>query len=165
MMGPFSFGSDDRIVADLSDDERRVLKAFAEQLIGLSSEQAVARRLFPPAFLDDPLREAEFQEMTREPLEHAKRAALSRFIDSLTREPLTLDEEDASAWLGVFNDARLVLGTALDITDEMEHRPKEPHEPGAAEHNLYLYLSGLLEELVAVLSAKEFPENEEESWD
>lgn len=164
MMEPFSIDAAGIVDVMLSGDERRVLAQFAGQLVELSGDEPVAARLYPPAFPDDPLHEAEFQEMTRASLQQAKKVALERFITSMGREPIRLDEDDATAWLGVLNDARLVLGTALSVTEEMDHRPKAPHKKGAAEHNLYLYLSGLQEELIAVLSAKEFP-NEEESWD
>ena len=33
---------------------------------------------------------------------------------------IVLDEAAEAQWLGVFNDARLALGTALDITEDTE---------------------------------------------
>ena len=45
------------------------------------------------------------------------------------RYELTLDEEQALAWLSVVNDARLALGTRLDVTEDMDLSGLEADDP------------------------------------
>jgi hypothetical protein len=52
----------------------------------------------------------------------------------------------------VLNDLRLVLGTRLDVTEEMDF-DLDPSDPSAAELAVYAYLSWLQEQLVEALAA------------
>ena len=54
--------------------------------------------------------------------------------------------DDARAWLAFLADARLMLGTRLDVTEDDELIPTD--DP---EHNLYLYLGYLQQSLVEEL--------------
>jgi hypothetical protein len=63
-----------------------------------------------------------------------------------------LDEEQLSAWLASLNGLRLVLGTRLDVTEDMyEQGPPERHGRSPA-FALYLYLGWLEEQVVAALA-------------
>ena len=62
-----------------------------------------------------------------------------------------LSPEQADAWLRVLNDLRLMLGTRLDVTEELDFEDFDPAEPQAQELAIYGYLSWLQEQLVAAL--------------
>jgi hypothetical protein len=62
-----------------------------------------------------------------------------------------LDADDTAAWLGVLNDARLALGTRLDVTEATEYDdldPDDPATPGLAAYAWLTYLQGELIETV-----------------
>ncbi len=67
------------------------------------------------------------------------------------RDLLTSDEADA--WLRAVNDARLVLGTRLDISEDFDWDGFGFDEttPRAPELALYSYLSWLQEQLVEAM--------------
>jgi hypothetical protein len=68
------------------------------------------------------------------------------------RERLTAEELDA--WLRALNDLRLVLGTRLDVTEEMYEAEIDPAHPQAYELSVYGYLSWLQEQLVAAAAGE-----------
>jgi len=109
-----------------------------------------AVRLLPPAYADDLERQEEFERMTRDDLLARKRASAEAVVASIVsgttkRETWSgvLDEDGVGAWLGFLNDARLLIGTKLNVTEDMDHSPLPPEDPGAAMHNMYVYLSAL----------------------
>ena len=62
-----------------------------------------------------------------------------------TVEAEVLDEAQASAWLGVLNDLRLVLGASLGISDDEDaDRPPRPGEPDAMRRAVFAYLGWLV---------------------
>ena len=63
-----------------------------------------------------------------------------------------VDEEALSAWLGVVNDLRLVLGTRLDVTEENSERGFPPEDPRAPAFDVYRYLTWLQWQLVEALA-------------
>ena len=65
------------------------------------------------------------------------------------RDLLTGDEADA--WLRAVNDARLVLGTRLDISEDFDWDGFDETTPRAPELALYAYLSWLQEQLVEAM--------------
>ena len=79
----------------LSAGERDVLRTLPQQLHELLGEDSPnLRRLFPPAFEDDPKRNAEYHRLMRDDLVERHRHALdtmARTVDSteLTEEELT----------------------------------------------------------------------------
>jgi hypothetical protein len=65
---------------------------------------------------------------------------------------ISLTEEEAEAWLSVINDARLALGTRLEVTEEMDFSGVDPDDPDSAPYAVYWWLGMLEEELVDALS-------------
>jgi hypothetical protein len=108
------------------------------------------RRLFPPAHAEDPDAEAEYRRLVGSQLDAGRQRAVATVEATLARETLSADE--AEAWLRVLNDLRLVLGTRLDVTEEMDF-DLDPNDPEAAELAVYAYLSWLQEQLVEALAA------------
>jgi len=73
------------------------------------------------------------------------RAARQDFASAQER----LDEEQLLAWMGSLNDLRLVLGTRLDVSEDMTG--PDPGHPEAALLEIYHYLGFLLEEVLVAL--------------
>ena len=65
-----------------------------------------------------------------------------------------LEEEEAAAWCGVLNDARLVLAEQLGVTEELYERGISPRDPRAAELAYYGWLTWLQGELVEALASR-----------
>ena len=132
--------------------EREVLRGLPGQLRALlGTDDPALERLFPPAYPDDPDRDAEYAEMVRADLLAGRLSSLQ--VMEATLEATRLDEEQLTAWLGALNDLRLVLGTRLDVTEELYDAPIAEDDPNAPAHTLYLYLGWLQEQVVEALAA------------
>ena len=136
----------------ISAEERDVLRSLPEQLRDLlGSADPSLRRLSPPAHPDDPRMEAEYRELVGQELEAQRLRALDTMEATIDAEEL--DEEQLSAWLTALNDLRLVLGTRLDVTEELYERGVSKRDPRAQAFAVYLYLGWLEEQVVAALSS------------
>ena len=109
------------------------------------------RRLSPPAYPDDSRQEAEYRELVGDDLESQRRRALE--VMEATIDADRLDQEQISAWLGSLNDLRLVLGTRLDVTEEMYEEGLPEEDRRSPAFALYLYLGWLEEQFVAALAS------------
>jgi Domain of unknown function (DUF2017) len=145
---------DGRIEVRLGDAERDVLVHVLDQLrdalVG-DPDDPLLRRLFPPAYADDPEKEAGFRALARDELLESRLAALDAVEASLGEK--VLDVETAGAWMRALNSLRLVLGTRLDVTED-DDRGIDPEDPDAPARALYYFLSCLVDELVDALSAE-----------
>jgi hypothetical protein len=135
----------------LGDNERDVLGAVLAELreLLLSPDDPSLTRLFPPAYGDDSERNAEYAALVRDELLERRLAAIDVVEATLTAEHL--DDEQLHRWMGAVNDLRLVLGTRLDVTEDMT-RPRR-RSANAPAYALYDYLSWLLSELVDAASS------------
>jgi hypothetical protein len=106
------------------------------------------RRLFPPAH-SDPEDEAQYRSLVRNQLVAGRSHALDAVRASLRRKKLSADEADA--WLRALNDLRLVLGTRLDVTEDIDYEALDLDEPRGHDLAVYAYLSWLQEQLVEAL--------------
>ena len=134
----------------LSDGERELLRTLPAELQALldsEPDDPGLRRLFPPAYEQDEEGEAEYHRLMAGELLEGRRAALRLVQETAGRDRLTAEELDA--WLRALNDLRLVLGTRLDVTEEMYEAELDPAHPRAYELSVYGYLSWLQEQLVA----------------
>ncbi len=125
----------------------RELLADLEILLEDPDDPAV-RRLFPPAH-DDLESEEQYRSLVRGQLVGGRAEALATVRETLGRE--TLSPKEADAWLRAFNDLRLVLGTRLDVTEDIDFEGLDPREPRGRDLMVYAYLSWLQEELVEAL--------------
>jgi Domain of unknown function (DUF2017) len=135
----------------LSAEERDLLRSLRgqlEQLLG--GDDPSLRRLFPPGYADDPDREAEYRRLVRGDLLSQKRGALLIVEETVEAEHLT--EDQLTAWLGALNDLRLVLGTRLDVTEEMYEEGLPDEDPRAPAFAVYGYLGWLEEQVVEALA-------------
>ena len=131
--------------------EREILRSLPGQLRELlDTDDPSLRRLFPPAYRDDPDRQAEYEslvspELTRERLDAL--AVVERTVDATH-----LTEEELRAWLGAINDLRLVLGTRLDVTEDLYETGFPEDDPRSPAFAVFAYLGWLEEEIVEALA-------------
>ncbi len=130
----------------------RLLGELSEMLSGDDGAMplAVANRLFPPAFLDDPDKNAEYHRLMRDELVASRLGQIAAVRSALGPDaPEHLDEGQATALLQSVNAVRVALGTMLDVgeDDDVDDGSEVP------ELQLYHYLSWLLEWTVRSLSA------------
>ncbi len=152
MSAPIRRRRDGRFTVKLDRNARVVLANLAQQLPGaLESRDPMVRRLFPPAYPEEKLADAEreYRELVDNALVNHHREALEVLIRTADAE--TLDASEFAAWLDAVEALRLVLGTRLDVTEGME--PPAPDDPRAAEYGLYEFLGELQYLMVEVLAA------------
>lgn len=125
----------------------RTLPSQVRQLIAVGDE--ATRRLFPPAYADDPASEAEYRQMVGSSILASHQESL-RIMES-TVDSDVLDDAELNAWLGALNDLRLVLGTRLDVGEDFE--PLPPGDPRTPAMVTYSYLSMLQEQIVIALTS------------
>jgi hypothetical protein len=136
----------------LSAREREILRGLPRQLRELlETDDPSLRRLFPPAYDGDPDRQAEYARLVRGELLRDRLEALA--VMERTLEARRLTEEELTAWLGSLNGLRLVLGTKLEVTEEMYEEGLPDDDPRAEAFALYSYLGWLEEHVVEALAA------------
>jgi hypothetical protein len=149
----------------LSEPERELLVGLPEQLRALyvndAADDPVTQRLFPRAYLDptEEAKEREWEALVRPDLLAERLAALEQVIGALAgAEPgrrgrlvLDLGEDDVPALLGVLNDARLALGTTLEVTEETDIGALDPSDPAFPAFAAYGWLTYLQGELIETL--------------
>jgi hypothetical protein len=128
-----------------------LLRELLDELEGLleDPDDPALRRLFPQAH-DDPESEEQYRSLVRDQLLGGRSKALAVVRDTLGKETLSLDEADA--WLRALNDLRLVLGTRLDVTEDMDYENIDLNEPRGRDLAVYSYLTWLQEQLVEALA-------------
>jgi hypothetical protein len=134
----------------ISDDERELISSLAGQLRDLlvSEETDGLERLFPPGYANDPDREQEYQVLTHDELLTKRLASIDIVEETVHQKVLT--EDQLNAWMGAVNDLRLVLGTRLDVSEDMDDIALD--DPRAGAFAVYHYLTHLLAEIVQALS-------------
>ena len=107
-------------------------------------------RLFPPAYPDDAESEAEYQGFMRVELVSSRLAAIDKVEATLYDEQI--NDEQLTAWMAAINDVRLVLGTLLGVTEEMDHASLDDKDPNFGGFLLYDQLTFVLGEIIEVLA-------------
>lgn len=123
-----------------------LVRQLREQLLASTDDPSV-RRLFPPAYPDDAERDAGYQVLTRDELLEHRLAALDTVEASLDGDEL--DEAGMTAWMTTLNALRLVLGTRLDVDEELP--PLDAADPLAPAYAVYEYLGWVLSQVVDAL--------------
>jgi hypothetical protein len=157
----FRAGPDDSVIVSLAPEELELLTGLPEELRAVfdaPADDAGARRLFPPAYLDPTEEDAEreWEAMVHPDLLRQRLDSLELVTGSLSRatvnkewREVALTPDEVQAWLGVLNDTRLVLGTRLGVTED--ERPIDPDHPDARVYAVYYWLSHLQGELIEML--------------
>ncbi|HEX4867223.1 MAG TPA: DUF2017 family protein [Acidimicrobiales bacterium] len=131
--------------------ERELLASLVEQLRDLLSETTddpLVRRLFPTAYNEDAERDREYQQLVRDELLERRLAALATVEATLEERALT--EAQVSGWMTALNDLRLVLGTRLDVSEDLSE--VDADDPDVTAYAVYEYLGFLLSEVVDALA-------------
>ena len=159
---------DGSIVLTLHPNEVQVLQWVFSDLGRMLSDgsnvDGVTKRLFPRAYLDPTEEEAEaqWQELVHDDLLDMRMTAMTDVVRSLdTATPisgrveareLVLDDEQAAHWMTVLNDARLAVGTALEVSPEWDFEAIDPKDPSYELHALYAWMTELLSALVSIIA-------------
>lgn len=143
-------GKDGKFAVKLPDAERELLVGLAAQLreILVAEETGNVYRLYPPGYANDEEREREYRQLVHDELLEKRLAALD--IVEQTAFATKLDEEQVTAWMGSINSMRLVLGTVLEVSEDMDSI--DPSDPRAGSLAVYGYLTNLLAQLVHALA-------------
>lgn len=142
--------------AAASDDPLEALLGTSGRDAALPDDPALAR-LLPDAYADDdPDASHEFRRYTEGDLRAAKRAHATTVLASLGSGagPLRLDRDEADAWLGCLNDLRLVLGTRLEVTEDLDADDLDDDDPRAQALAVYGWLGWLQESLLSCLTPR-----------
>ena len=138
----------------LPAEERELLKGLPAQLRTLVQEDPddpALRRLFPPAYAEHPENESEYRRLMGDELRERHLSALAVLEETAGTDHL--NEEQAHGWLAALNDLRLVLGTRLDVSEDMAGEQVDPSDPRAPMLAVYGYLSWLEEQMVEALAS------------
>jgi Domain of unknown function (DUF2017) len=143
-------GPDGVVHVRLPGEERSLLRLVAAELAALLDEpdDPDLRRLFPPAY-EDAEAQASYHGLVHDGLVSGRVRALDTFRSTLANDTLT--EDESQSWLTVLNDARLVLGTRLDVQEDALLDDLGASDPRARDFGVYAYLSWLQEQLVAAV--------------
>jgi hypothetical protein len=134
-------------------------------MVGIGADDAhtpddpALARLLPDAYADDDAAATDFRRYTEADLRAGKRAAATTVLAQL--QPLvdaggrlTLDRDEADVWLTWLNDVRLVLGTRLDVTEDMYDEELPDDDPRAPVMGVYGWLGWLQESLISCLEPR-----------
>jgi hypothetical protein len=115
----------------------------------------VRERLYPAAYADG-ADAAAFRELTEAGLQQDRSERLERCRSelrrarSILRTELVLGPDDADRWIRVLNDARLTIGTRLDISEDDDGR-LDASDPDVRDRARYVWLTALQDLLVTGL--------------
>ncbi|MGH2784587.1 MAG: DUF2017 family protein [Actinomycetota bacterium] len=156
MRGPFVRRRNGDIDVTLTAVEADLMRSVVEQMTSVLDDPPP--RLLPPAYEDDPEAQSEYASLMTADLMDGKRRALASMKGTIERGKVkrdgwraTLTADEAQDWLAVVNDARLALGTTLNITEDSYERDIDPTDPAAASHEVFRYLGYVEEYLVDAL--------------
>lgn len=134
-----------------------------EAMVGMTTEPVAPpddpalRRLLPDAYADDTM-SGEFRRLMDGDLRRLKTEALDEVREAVEGNleggvKLRLAPQQAETWLQALNDIRLVLGTRLDVTEDLEDRWAQigPDDPAAPLMAAYEWLGWLQESVVLAL--------------
>ena len=137
----------------LRSSEQIILGSLVHQLreqLMASTDQPHLRRLFPPAYANDAERDAGYQVLTRDELLEGRLAALD-VVERTLDGSQDLDESELTAWMGTLNSLRLVIGTRLDVDEDLPELDES--DPLAPEYALYEFLGWILAQVVDALGS------------
>ena len=140
----------------VSEDPLAAMVGLPSGPVSTPDDPALAR-LLPDAYGDDDEAAAEFRRYTEVDLRAGKRLAATNALDDLapllhSGGKLVLDRDRADSWLSWLNDIRLVLGTRLDVTEDLDEVAEDdPREPAL---QVYSWLGWVQESLLSCLDPR-----------
>ena len=151
LSAPIKRRRDGRYTIRLDEDVRTVLAELARQMIpAVENREPMTRRLFPPAYPGEGLSdvEADYRDLVDVPLTNHHREVLSVLVQTAWAD--TISESELDEWLSAVGLMRLMLGTRLDVTEDMP--APTPDDPSAAEYGFFEFLGQLQYLIVEALS-------------
>jgi hypothetical protein len=161
LSAPFRRRRDGRFVVKLDPNVRAVLVTLSQQLmLTLDSREPMNRRLYPPAYPSEnhTREELEYRNLVDSALENHHRQAFAVLTETARSD--TLNESEFNAWLSAIGSMRLMIGTRLDVSENMVE--PAPEDPTAPEFALYELLGQLQYLMVEILAAGLPPEGQPE---
>ena len=140
--------AEDRYEIDLSMGQRELIDGLLDQLGEMMDSNSPAlQRLFPAPYGDDDERNAGYAVLAGAELIENRLAAIAGVRATLHSD--SISDVELNMWLRSINDLRLVIGTILDVTEDMD----EPEDESARElFHVYEHLGFILEHIVEALS-------------
>ncbi len=144
---PFKARANGTFRVNLTAEVRQFLARLATEISEVVAHDVPeTRRLFPTAYPDDPEKDAGYQVLARDQLVDQRRNAADTLQATADNDILT--EEELAQWMSVINDARLVLGTRLDVSEDSE---LDIDDPNFELYLIYEDLGYLLDSIVKVM--------------
>ncbi len=144
---PFVALADGTFKVKLDADVRGFLVRLADEIDEIVTlDLPETRRLFPTAYPHDAEKDAGYQVFARDQLVNQRQTAADTMRATADKEILT--EDELSQWMAVINDARLVLGTRLDVSEDGDI---ELDDPLFGLYVIYDELGYLLDSIVKVM--------------
>jgi len=142
----------DRFELRLPEQERDLLRQLCGDLRTLvAAEDPSTKRLFPPGYGDDRAASEAYASLVHDDLASGHLAAIETMESTMGET--RLDADQAAGWLTALNEIRLVIGTQLDVTEELYATGVRADDPRASKLAVYEYLGWLQEQLVEALAA------------
>ena len=153
--GPFDRKRRGGVEMHLGEAEAEILGQVVGEMkeqLSMPDRPAHLWRLFPPAYRDDTEAQEEYARFTADDLSALRLTAVDLVQTVLRRGrakrgvwSATLNDEEVAAVLSVLNDARLAIGTRLDVTEESEavEEVYDEQDPQSFAHAVYRYLGWL----------------------
>jgi hypothetical protein len=153
-------------VARFDAVESEVLRDVLSQVMDLVGEDLdradpIVARLFPDTYPDDSETSVDLHRYTDDDLKAAKLEQAGVVLGSLPRGGGTvrLDAEQSETWLRALTDARLALGTRIDVRDDTDLEAEideavltDPTSPRVQQLSVYAFLTLLQASLVEALT-------------
>jgi hypothetical protein len=152
MLGPhIKRRRDGRFTLRLSVPERGLLRLLPREAQGLldNREDPTVRRVFPVAYPGDPEADEAYQELVGSELARKHRDELE--VLAQTADASEVDGVQLGQWLGAIEVLRLMLGTSLDVGEDVDDLPES--DPRSSQVAVYRYLSWLQGEVIEALSS------------
>jgi hypothetical protein len=152
LASPIRRRRDGRYAVRLPAQVRTLLGSLAGQLVPMiDSDDPTVTRLFPPGYIGDDTADAEkqYRSLVDGALHNHHHQAVNTLAETVNAD--SLSAEELSAWLSAIGSMRLVIGTRLDVSEDMEN--PAPGDPSASEHAVYDLLGMVQATIVDVLAA------------
>ena len=129
----------------LDDNLRGLVNKISEELreLLLVDDGEQLTRLYPPAYPDDERLQSDYREMVHDQLLMDRLDAIDKVQASIDDEAISV--ELADMWMNTINQARLVLGTQLDVGEQ--EGAIDNDDPDMESKVVYQVLSHILEDL------------------
>lgn len=141
-----------RFKVNLAPEMRALLVILAnevDEIVTLDIPET--RRLFPTAYPHDAEKDAGYQVFARDKLVERRKTAADTVRATADHDELS--EDELAQWMAVVNDARLVIGTRLDVSedDELDWTETDWNDPDVQLRIIYEDLGVLLDGMVKAL--------------